>query len=155
PGYWARHLRQTVRFSDGLAQISGAQGTVLLEVGPSNSLSMVVRQGQAREEGVVSVQTMPHPQEPRSGQEGWQQALGRLWIAGVEVDWNSITGEPGRRVPLPGYAFDRQKFWVDPGRGNNRQARAEEKRRERSEWFYVPSWKRNHELERSPQAGEL
>jgi acyl transferase domain-containing protein/acyl carrier protein len=77
-------------------------------------------------------------------QETALAALGRLWLAGVEIDWTGFhEGEERRRVPLPTYPFERQRYWIE---GDSRRAAlpaaaAEtSKRPSVDDWFYVPVW---------------
>src|SRR5205085_5810812 len=74
-------------------------------------------------------------------------ALGRMWVAGGEIDWESLhEGERRRRVPLPTYPFERVRCWIDPPteKGDwGAQQKAFERRSDIADWFYVPSWKRS------------
>jgi amino acid adenylation domain-containing protein/non-ribosomal peptide synthase protein (TIGR01720 family) len=115
PGYWARHLRQTVRFGDGLAELFRDPERVLLEVGPGRTLVSLVREHPERPAGMVVVASLRHPREEEDDAEALLGAFGRLWLAGVQPDW---TGHhrtaPRRRLALPTYAFDRRRFWKGP-----------------------------------------
>jgi amino acid adenylation domain-containing protein len=116
PRYWTRHLRETVRFGDGVSRLLAElpPGAVLLEVGPGQALGRLVR-GQAAGRTVLA--SMPHPESPESGTAALLHAVGRLWLTGVEIDWQAFQGEERRhRVPLPSYPFQRQRFWVDAPR---------------------------------------
>jgi len=72
-------------------------------------------------------------------------AVGRLWLAGVEIDWSGLYGsQRRRRVPLPTYPFQRQRFWVEPLRTSKEPAAlssAPVKNPEVARWFYHPVWK--------------
>jgi amino acid adenylation domain-containing protein len=117
PWYWARHLRAPVRFGDGTSSLLAElpPGAVLLEVGPGKALGRLVR-GQAA--GRTILASMPHPGSGQeSGAEVLSHAVGRLWLAGVEIDWQAYQGEEKRhRVSLPTYPFQRRRHWVEPGR---------------------------------------
>lgn len=108
PRYWARHLRGTVRFAEGVASLAGDPTGVLLEVGPGQTLLPLVRQQAASLTAVASLQ------ENRDDSAAILTALGRLWTAGVEVEWPAFHGPGRRRVALPAYPFERQRFWVEP-----------------------------------------
>ncbi|MEA2691015.1 MAG: hypothetical protein QOJ16_402, partial [Acidobacteriota bacterium] len=119
PGYWVRHLRQTVRFSDGVLELLRAPDRVLLEVGPGRTLSSLVRRhGSPPAAGAAEpavVQSLPHPGDPRPETAFLLGALGRLWLAGVTVGWEGFhRGERRLRVPLPTHPFERQRYWLDP-----------------------------------------
>jgi acyl transferase domain-containing protein len=109
PQYWAAHLRQTVRFSAGILELLKEQGRIFLEVGPGNGLSQL-----ARQHGPVSAMaSLEEDGEHRSA----LTALGRLWLAGESVHWTALhPGRAPRRVSLPGYPFERQRFWIEPQR---------------------------------------
>ncbi|WP_375770491.1 amino acid adenylation domain-containing protein [Archangium gephyra] len=111
PAYWARHLRQTVRFGAGLDTLSSVPGAVLLEVGPDRTLSALA---QARSGDARVVTSLGAPGAGRSEQERLLEALGALWCEGVEVDWSAYhAGEARLRVPLPTYPFERHRFWLE------------------------------------------
>ncbi len=108
PQYWVEHVRQPVRFADGVraAQLSGAG--VFVEVGPSGGLTAAVEQSLTAEPA-VSVVTLD---KDRPEAESLLTALGQLFTSGVDVDWPAALGG-GHRVDLPTYGFVRQRFWLD------------------------------------------
>ncbi len=116
PEYWTKHLRSTVRFSDGVQELLKESNRIFLEVGPGNTLSTLVRQhlngaGSSR----VVLASLRHPQEQESDDAFILRSLGRLWLGGVDVDWTGFyEGEKRRRVVLPTYPFERRRYWVDP-----------------------------------------
>ncbi|MFG3700935.1 amino acid adenylation domain-containing protein [Micromonospora sp. NPDC047620] len=112
PEYWVRHLRGTVRFADCAALLAG-RGLVVAEVGPGHTLGGLLRQGGARPERVVQV--MRHVRADADDHRVALDAVGRLWLAGVRVDWSAFHPGPHRRVELPTYPFERQRHWVDRG----------------------------------------
>jgi len=117
PAYWARHLRSTVRFGDGLAALMERSETVLLEVGPGRALAQLARQQQEAGEPGRAWSSLPPVAagEEEDGLASVLLALGALWAEGVEVDWKGFQGdERRRRVPLPTYPFERVRHWVDP-----------------------------------------
>jgi amino acid adenylation domain-containing protein len=140
PAYWARHVRATVRFADGLGELLAEPRRILLEVGPGSTLASLARQHPARGEGHAVLSSLRHPKEDEADLPFLLDALGRLWLAGGEVDWAGFyAGETRRRVPLPTYPFERQRYWVEP------LPEGAKKRRGRlaiDDWFYVPAWKR-------------
>jgi len=145
PTYWVKHLRNTVRFADGIATILAEPGRVLVEVGPGRTLSSLGRQ-QPRK-AVTSLSTLRHPKEEGSDVAFLLGAIGKLWLTGVPIDWKGFReGERRRRVPLPTYPFEQQRFWIERGSG---MARAKErppslrKRADVAEWFHLPSWRRS------------
>jgi NAD(P)-dependent dehydrogenase (short-subunit alcohol dehydrogenase family) len=75
------------------------------------------------------------------------ETLGRLWLVGVPIDWAGFySHERRRRIPLPTYPFERQRYWVEPENPsfeNKGQPASLSKRPDIADWFYVPSWKRS------------
>jgi acyl transferase domain-containing protein len=117
PDYWVRHARDTVRFSDGVRTVLADGPTVLLEVGPGNTLTAFAGRHDLADAGHTVFGTLPHPREDRDDLDTALCALGRLWLAGADVDLATPTADERRhRVPLPQYPFARTRHWVDlPG----------------------------------------
>jgi len=119
PEYWVRHLRNCVRFSDSLQLLNADGRYVFLEVGPGRVLSGLVtahaEPGAPPESAPLAIPTMRHPHEERDDVEMLLDSLGRAWTAGATVRWERFwAAEPRRRVALPTYPYERQRFWVDP-----------------------------------------
>jgi phthiocerol/phenolphthiocerol synthesis type-I polyketide synthase E len=112
PAYWAGHIRHTVRFSECAATLLDQPDWALLEVGPGRTLSTFVKQQPDAHQRVV-VASMRHPQETQPDVSFLLDTLGRLWIAGVSVDWALLYVDQRRqRVPLPTYPFERRRYWI-------------------------------------------
>jgi acyl transferase domain-containing protein/thioesterase domain-containing protein/acyl carrier protein len=138
PGYWARHVRSTVRFSDNLAELFRKPDQILVEVGPGNALTSFAHQQGGRT--AKAFQTLPHPRDIASGLGCALQTLGQLWAAGVDVDWVKLH-EPDcpRRVSLPTYPFEHQKFWIEADKVHPAPALRAEAGAD--EWFYRRVWR--------------
>ena len=107
PRYWARHLRGTVRFSQGLQELLQDPERIFLEVGPGRTLATLAARHPARQEHVV-LSSLPHPTEECADLEKVLETLGRLWMAGVRFDWRKFyQHENRRRISLPTYPFAR------------------------------------------------
>ncbi|ARN20325.1 type I polyketide synthase [Piscinibacter gummiphilus] len=143
PRYWSRHLRGTVRFADGLSELLREPGRVFLEVGPGESLTQLTRRHPAAGAAVV-VSSQPHPRQADTAADHLPLAAGRLWAAGVALDWDTLAhGEARRRVPLPSYPFERQSYWIPAGDpGAVRSAGPQDLVRSLDDWFHVPTWRR-------------
>ncbi|KOX23546.1 polyketide synthase [Saccharothrix sp. NRRL B-16348] len=102
--YWVRHVREPVRFADCLHALAKEGVTTFVEVGPDAALTPMVR------DTLDGVQAVPLQ---RAG-GGLAEALGALHGHGVGVDWRAFfAGAGARRVDLPTYPFQRQRFWVE------------------------------------------
>ena len=149
PSYWARHLRQAVRFGVGLERLCGWEsGQVWLEVGPGRTLSALSR-GVARQGGHVVLRSMRHVSETHADAAFLLETLGQLWLSGVGVEWPGFyTHERRQRRPLPTYPFERQRYWIEAPKGDSAAqdagASVEENapKQDLADWFYIPSWKR-------------
>ncbi|WP_459870795.1 type I polyketide synthase [Endothiovibrio diazotrophicus] len=143
PDYWVRHARMAVRFSDGLGELAAAPQRVFLEVGPGGTLAALA--GQRPGEQLAVVTSLPGPREERPATPFLLDAVGRLDALGVAVDWAAFHGgEPPRKVSLPTYPFERERY----GMGWNELARLPaaanplEKGSDPGRWLYRPGWKR-------------
>ncbi|GAB2720456.1 type I polyketide synthase [Nocardia thraciensis] len=111
--YWVRHLRETVRFADGIAAAVAAGGSRFVEMGPGASASAMIAQTVESDSAVAVPLLRRGEPEARSLMSG----LGRFWCSGGEVRWaDYFAGAGGRRVDLPTYAFTRQRYWLTAGR---------------------------------------
>jgi len=149
PNYWARHLRQTVRFADGIDQLLSDSHRLFLEVGPGDTLAKLAgRQPLAdKSRVVVSSISAPRVSGGELGVDLHSEAaqiaggLARLWCAGVEVDWVSYFGnQQRRRVEMPLYPFERQRHWVEPLKNPPVRATGTAKKLPLDQWFHLPTW---------------
>lgn len=114
PMYWSRQLRHPVRFADAVNELVKNPDFVLLEVGPGQTLTQLAQQHPGRAKDQLVLSSMP-PLGPSEETVALLTALGRLWLAGVDVHWEGFYREERRRrVPLPTYPFERQRYWIDP-----------------------------------------
>ncbi|MER5936557.1 SDR family NAD(P)-dependent oxidoreductase [Streptomyces sp. NPDC001928] len=111
--YWVRQIRQPVRFHEAVTEAVTAQGAVrLLEIGPDPVLSSLVDDGAERT--AVSVLRKGRPEA-----ETFLGAVAELFVRGTDVDWAAVlAGSGARNVPLPTYAFQRQRYWLRPSRSH-------------------------------------
>jgi acyl transferase domain-containing protein len=141
PDYWAAHLRQTVRFSEGVAELAKNPARVFLEVGPGRTLGNSVRQTRTRGAAPTVISTLPHPREQESDTASALGALGKLWLAGAKVDWEGFNADKRRRVPLPTYPFERRRYWVDRAQhADGRREGPADKKPDAAGRFYAPVW---------------
>jgi acyl transferase domain-containing protein len=152
PEYWVRHLRSPVRFRDCVESALARGEQVFLELGPGRTLSSLVRaqSGDAR-----AFNAMRHPHEPAHDLSYALASLGRLWLAGAELDLGALyAGQLRNRVPLPTYPFERSSFWIKPGKaaslGSEDALRA---RGSLDDWFALPTWMQQPRLAPPPASG--
>jgi acyl transferase domain-containing protein/thioesterase domain-containing protein len=151
PEYWVRHLRSPVRFADGVAALCETPGRVLLEVGPGKTLSTLARQHpRLQQSGGAAIASLRHPEEELDDRLALLTARGRLWAAGLGAEqgldlgqlWQ---GEARLKLNLPGYGFQRSRFWIEPGRAMEGSRETEGPRIERldhpEDWFFEARWR--------------
>ncbi|NOJ97531.1 SDR family NAD(P)-dependent oxidoreductase [Corallococcus coralloides] len=143
PRYWVEHLRQPVRFADALGALLQEPERVFLEVGPGQTLTLLARQAGPHAVGRAMFTSMRRPQDTAPDAAVLLETAGRLWMAGARLKPDRLHGST-RRIPLPTYPFQRQRYWIDAGTapGAVPEARDATARKECAEWFYRPVWKR-------------
>ena len=159
PDYWAEHLRASVRFGDGLGELWREPGRVLVEVGPGQTLTSWALQHPAAPAGAPAVATLRHALDRQDDRAVLLGALARLWLAGARVDWAALEPERRRRVPLPTYPFERERYWLEPRKGEPARTATVDAAPEPArsagpaDSFYLPGWKQVPPP--SPLPGEL
>lgn len=146
PEYWVRHLREPVRFTDGLQCLLGDPQRLLLEVGPGRTMASLARHHPGRPASQPVISSMRHPDQQIADDAAFLHALGELWAAGVEIDWDAWWGSERRlRVPLPTYRFQRQRHWIEPGArlALASGCLAEDTRLDLADWANEPCWTRS------------
>jgi len=149
PGYWSRHLRETVQFSRGIGELLKKEDVILVEVGPGRVLSTLVKQRLTENSKQLTVNLIPHSKERVPADYYLLNKIGVLWLTGKNIDWKGYyCGERRRRVPLPTYPFEKKRFEAGGhlfGTGIEADTLLERtslnQRRDISNWFYIPSWK--------------
>ncbi|MEL3946483.1 type I polyketide synthase [Streptomyces sp. LNU-CPARS28] len=111
PGYWVRHIREAVRFHDGLATLTAQGVTTLLELGPDAVLTAMAHDTLTdpdAQAGLVAALRKDRP-EP----DTFLTALAKAYVRGADVDWAPLfASTPKRRVDLPTYAFQHEGYWL-------------------------------------------
>ena len=114
PEYWVEHLRNTVRFGDGVGKLVEQPGRVFLEVGPGRALCSLARLHPKLVADQAFIASLPHAEDDTPDDEMFLAACGRLWAAGVALDLGRTRSAGKRvRVELPTYAFDHQRYWIE------------------------------------------
>ena len=116
PNYWVQQLRQPVRLCECFGELMKKNDPVFLEVGPGRTLSASARRNFRAGSKTLLFSSIRHPKEEESDLTFIMATLGRLWLAGIPIDWNGFhSNERRRRVSLPTYPFERKRYWVTPG----------------------------------------
>lgn len=109
PGFWAAQVADPVRFWAALDVVAGTPGRILLEVGPGQTLTKLARRQPDVAEGrCTALAGLGRAVDDHRSLLG---TIGELWVAGVPVD---LSGPVRRRVPLPGYPYQRRRHWIEP-----------------------------------------
>jgi acyl transferase domain-containing protein/thioesterase domain-containing protein len=117
PAYWARQLRDTVRFADGAAHLLTIPDAIFVEIGPGGTLIGLAGQHSCRTTGHRFVSSIRRRDEPVADVARLLESAGTLWAAGCRLAWPGFHGdEPRRRIELPSYPFERKRYWIEPGR---------------------------------------
>lgn len=148
PAYYARQLRGTVRFSPGLEILLSEPDRALLEIGPSATLSILAKQHPDPTSKRLILASLRGADGAQSDLNCILGALGQLWLAGFPVNWDALyKHERRRRVVLPTYPFERERYWLDPPRrvaeslpAARPAPAAKPKTTEIDSYFYKPSW---------------
>ncbi|MFE1036617.1 type I polyketide synthase [Streptomyces sp. NPDC058807] len=116
PDYWVRHVRQAVRFSDGVRHLARQGASVFLELGPDGVLSglgpAALSGGDGGDREPVFT---PALRAGRSEHPTLLAGLAQAWVSGVPVDWAAVLGGDGPApADLPTYAFQRTRYWPRP-----------------------------------------
>jgi len=113
--YWSAHSARAMLFAQGMECILKTSERTVLVVGPGRALAGIAQPvpDYLCDQSVIT--SLVDSCEHAPDMESLLTALGRLWLGGSEVDWRGFwSDEKRRRVPLPTYAFERKRYWVDP-----------------------------------------
>ncbi|HWO18984.1 MAG TPA: SDR family NAD(P)-dependent oxidoreductase [Kofleriaceae bacterium] len=108
--YWVRHVRQPVRFADGVRGVLAFGATTFVECGPHGVLCAMTASCLDDAEDAAMLPSLRQHQPER---ETLVAALGGLFVHGQRIDWLAVFAGSARRADLPTYAFQRRRFWLD------------------------------------------
>jgi len=111
PEYWVRHVREAVRFADGVGALQGAGVRRFVELGPTGTLCGMVGECLG-DGGVDDVLLAPVLRAGRDEPRTALEFLACVDCDGLNVDWRALLAD-GRPVRLPTYAFQRERYWLD------------------------------------------
>jgi len=116
--YWVRHVREPVRFADGVRALREAGAKTFVEIGPRATLLGLV--AECIDDGAPEL--VPSLRAGRDETASALEALGSLWSGGAPVAWAGVFHEGGQRVELPTYAWQRERHWIDVARASRAEA---------------------------------
>nr|BCB14664.1 type I polyketide synthase [Streptomyces spiroverticillatus] len=109
PGYWVRHVREAVRFADGIGALTDQGVTTFVELGPDAVLTALAQDTAPDTTHYIPTLRRDHPET-----DATLTALARLWTTGTPTDWNSLhTAHHTRHINLPTYPFQHHRYWID------------------------------------------
>ncbi|MBX3611477.1 MAG: SDR family NAD(P)-dependent oxidoreductase [Hydrogenophaga sp.] len=159
PAYYAEHLRSAVLFEAGVRTLGADASLHLLEVGPGRSLSTLAGLSLGPKGVRRVVASLGGAREPQQEARALLEAAGRLWLAGAALDASGMhAGHHPRRIPLPTYAFERQRHVIEAAPGDSsvgvetpaspstsrasRDSAEVTYRADVGDWLYAPTWVR-------------
>lgn len=139
PDYWTAHLRGTVRFADGIATLAQRKARIYLEVGPGKALSSLAKLSVPGNQVLAALR---HHDEAIPDDLYHLGLLGRIWALGGGFDWGQIWGTARRvKLPLPGYAFQRQDYYIAPAQPQAQARPAVARASDMADWGWKPVWR--------------
>lgn len=114
PAYWVSQLRGTVRFHAGAVRLLSAHPDLLMEVGPGQILTGLVKAILPADSVTQAASSCRQAKQQHDDMEFMLSALGQAWMAGVNIDWNAYyKDEKRRRISLPTYPFEGKRYWLE------------------------------------------
>lgn len=115
--YWCNQLRSTVQFYESLQTLKEIEGdSIWLEIGPGRALCNMANT--IKRPVLANFPTLPPVKSAVSSEAYFLTSVGKIWEYGVDIDWQSASSsKTPSRVPLPGYPFEKSRFWTEPGTG--------------------------------------
>ena len=108
--YWRDHVRQSVRFSDGVDKLVEEQVNVMIETGPAGTLIGMARRCHPSHEVVA----IPSLRKSEPDDQQLAKALGKAYVSGLKIDWSRDFDVPPKKVTLPGYPLNESSYWFRP-----------------------------------------
>lgn len=121
--YWSRHAREPVLYYQALQNIPAGGRTLFIEVGPGSTLTSLVAQLRNQKHKITTVRTLRRHDDALSESALWVQALQKIWRAGVDICWPSLSESSSTGVSLPLYPFEPQVWWMGEGETDEVESR--------------------------------
>lgn len=140
PAYWAEHARKPVLFSTAAQELLAQGNHFYIEVGPGHSLESAIKSCSTSADNKI-VGVMDALQGASTSDKFFYLALAKIWALGGKIDLAQLHG--GKKVSLPGYPFERNKFVLGFKEVAAVKLQESGKKQDIGEWFYLPSWKKS------------
>jgi polyketide synthase PksJ len=148
PGYWTRHLRETIRFANGLTTLFKEPNPIFLQVGPDRGLTLFVDQHPDKTPGTLALNLVRHRKEKITDDYFCLKTIGQLWLRGIPIDGQEFYSfQKCRRISLPTYPFESRCFNPPKDLGRIRVDTKESpakplltQKTDMADWFYIPLW---------------
>jgi acyl transferase domain-containing protein len=146
PEYWVQHTLRTVQFWMGLETLlNDIPNCAFVEIGPGDSLESIIHQKTIHQKRSTVISSLPKMDTVDDEMISLRKAAGKLWIAGVGLDWSALhVGDKRLRVPLPTYPFEKHHYPTSTysikesyTTRTGQMAKVDHV----ADWFYVPIWK--------------
>ncbi|MEV4014159.1 SDR family NAD(P)-dependent oxidoreductase [Nonomuraea angiospora] len=140
--FWVRQLTRPVLFKQALEAVLSDGDRVLVEVGPGRTLTTLARSHpQVRAKRHLAVPTLPNgPSKGATERTSFLHALARMWTLGADVNWSALSATgPRARVPLPGYPYQRERYWIEQASPSSSPAQEAREPAGRAV-FRLPTW---------------
>lgn len=159
PGYYARHIRNTIRYSDGLAELLKLENAVFIQVGADRGPVVFVENQPEFSSKNSALNLVRHRKNDIGDEQFLIEALGTLWESGISLDWKAYYGaNEHHRLPLPTYPFEGQRFPLlnadNDGRGGPVHLSTLAADHRQGNQIYAPSWRRKERAPRVPAQDE-
>ena len=138
--YWRTQIQQPQQMEAGIAELLKTSDMLLVEIGGGQELCQLSQQHPncSPEQRSLILPIFAEPVKPAFAVRLLLNSLGRLWLAGVEIDWQKMYHkQPCKRLSLPTDPFQKQRYWVDDPASEQEQGA---KKTDIREWFYAPIW---------------
>ncbi len=127
PDYWMRRLPLAAMYKEGLREISGDSDRIVVTMGPGRDLNTLMKDTvplaavASTQATPTVITTMRCGDENQSDQQILFSGIGHFWLAGGKLNWFKLyAGEKRRRIPLPTYPFERERYWIEPKKNKKR-----------------------------------
>ncbi|MGD2085135.1 MAG: SDR family NAD(P)-dependent oxidoreductase [Candidatus Aminicenantes bacterium] len=166
PGYWVKHLKETVRFADGIKQLMKEFNPIFVEIGPGRDLNtLLVRHKEEENHWKYRTVNLIKPAQNKTPDDCYfLNKLGLLWTYGVNIDWKEFyKGEQRFRIPLPLYPFEGRSYYIDANPMEAVKTMMDNslppQKKDTGDWLYTQQWFRTDliqkEYDSSTQIGWL